>query len=65
MKHIALFLVDRQFPGVTLGKQIDKLGVRGSATGEISLDSVASHDHLLGGETGGVEKVGGSLSESG
>jgi alkylation response protein AidB-like acyl-CoA dehydrogenase len=64
MKHIALFLVDREFPGVTLGKKIDKLGVRGSATGEILLDDVfVPDDHLLGGETGGVEKVGGILSE--
>ncbi len=64
MQHIALFLVDRQFPGVTLGKQIDKLGVRASATGEIILDDVFVPDgHLLGGETGGVEKVGTILSE--
>ena len=64
MKHIALFLVDRQFPGVTLGKRIDKLGVRASATGEILLDDVFVPDgHLLGGETGGVEKVGTILSE--
>jgi alkylation response protein AidB-like acyl-CoA dehydrogenase len=64
MKHIALFLVDRQFPGVTLGKKIDKLGVRASATGEILLEDVFVPDgHLLGGETGGVEKVGGILSE--
>ena len=64
MKHIALFLVDRQSPGVTLGKQIHKLGVRASATGEIVLDDVFVPDgHLLGGETGGVEKVGTILSE--
>jgi butyryl-CoA dehydrogenase len=64
MKHIALFLVDRQLPGVTLGKRIDKLGIRASATGEIVLDGVVVPDsHLLGGETGGVEKVGGILSE--
>ena len=64
MKHIALFLVDREFPGVTLGKKIDKQGVRASATGEILLDDVVVPDgHLLGGETGGVEKVGGILSE--
>ena len=64
MKHIALFLVDRQFPGVTLGKTIDKLGVRASATGEIVLDGVlVPEGHLLGGETGGVEKVGTVLSE--
>ncbi len=64
MKHIALFLVDRRFPGVTLGKRIDKLGVRASATGEIVLDDVfVPAGHLLGGETGGVEKVGTILSE--
>lgn len=64
MKHIALFLVDRRFPGVTLGKTIDKLGVRASATGEIVLDGVVVPEgHLLGGETGGVEKVGTVLSE--
>jgi len=64
MKHIALFLVDRQFPGVTLGKQIDKQGIRASATGEIILDDVfVPGGHLLGGETGGVEKVGTILSE--
>jgi butyryl-CoA dehydrogenase len=64
MKHIALFLVDREFPGVTLGRTIDKLGVRASATGEIILDGVVvPESHLLGGETGGVEKVGGILSE--
>jgi butyryl-CoA dehydrogenase len=64
MKHIALFLVDRQSPGVTLGKQIEKLGTRASATGEILLDDVLVPDgHLLGGETGGAEKVGTILSE--
>jgi alkylation response protein AidB-like acyl-CoA dehydrogenase len=64
MKHIALFLVDRRFPGVTLGKQIEKLGVRASSTGEIILDDVVvPEEHLLGGETGGVEQVGGILSE--
>lgn len=64
MQHIALFLVDRAFSGVTLGKHIDKLGVRASATGEILLDGVVVPDgHLLGGETGGVEKVGTILSE--
>jgi butyryl-CoA dehydrogenase len=64
MKHIALFLVDRSFPGVTLGREIDKLGTRASATGEILLDDVFVPDtHLLGGETGGAEQVGAVLSE--
>ena len=65
MKHIALFLVDRhEMPGVTLGKRIEKMGVRAAHTGEIVLEDVrVPADHLLGGETGGVEKVGGILGE--
>ena len=65
MKHIALFLVDREtMPGVTLGKRIEKMSVRGSDTGEITLEDVrVPASHLLGGETGGVEKIGGILSE--
>jgi alkylation response protein AidB-like acyl-CoA dehydrogenase len=65
MKHIALFLVDRHaMPGVTLGKKIDKLGVRASETGEIILEDVrVPEPYLLGGETGGIEKIGGILSE--
>ncbi len=65
MKNIALFLVDRTTArGVTLGKKIDKMSVRASETGEILLEDVEVPDeHLLGGETGGVEKIGGILSE--
>ena len=64
MKNIALFLVDRSTPGVTLGKKIEKMSVRASETGEIRLDGVeVPGEHLLGGETGGVEKVGGILAE--
>ncbi|MFZ1058189.1 MAG: acyl-CoA dehydrogenase family protein [Candidatus Rokuibacteriota bacterium] len=65
MKHIALFLVDRHtMPGVTLGKKIEKMGVRASDTGEIILEDVrVPAENLLGGETGGIEKVGGILSE--
>jgi alkylation response protein AidB-like acyl-CoA dehydrogenase len=65
LKHIALFLVDpREMPGVVVGKKIDKISVRASDTGEITLDDVSlPSTHLLGGETGGVEKIGGILSE--
>ncbi len=65
MKNIALFLVDRHaMPGVTLGKKIEKMGVRASETGEITLEDVrVPSENLLGGETGGIEKVGGILSE--
>jgi alkylation response protein AidB-like acyl-CoA dehydrogenase len=65
MKSIALFLVDRRATrGVTLGKKIPKIAVRASETGEIVLDGAeVPGEHLLGGETGGVEKVGTVLSE--
>jgi len=65
LRHVALFLVDpREMPGVVIGKKIDKMAVRASDTGEISLEDVrVPASHLLGGETGGVEKIGGILSE--
>jgi butyryl-CoA dehydrogenase len=65
MKNIALFLLDRaSMRGITLGKAIEKMSVRASVTGEILLDDVEVPDeHCLGGETGGVEKVGTILSE--
>jgi len=65
LKHIALFLVDRRaMPGVVMGKKIDKMAVRASETGEIALEDVrVPAANLLGGETGGVEKIGGILSE--
>jgi alkylation response protein AidB-like acyl-CoA dehydrogenase len=65
MKNIALFLVDRAtMRGVSLGKKIEKMAVRASETGEIVLDGVeVPADYLLGGETGGVEKIGTILSE--
>jgi benzylmalonyl-CoA dehydrogenase len=65
MKNIALFLLDRStMRGITLGKAIDKMAVRASVTGEILLEDVeVPADHLLGGETDGVEKIGSILSE--
>src|SRR5262244_917076 len=65
MKSIALFLLDRAaMRGITLGKSIEKMSVRASVTGEILLEDVeVPAEHVLGGETGGVEKIGGILSE--
>src|SRR5256886_963320 len=61
LNGIALFLLDRgAMRGITLGKAIDKMSVRASVTGEILLEDVeVPAEHLLGGETGGVEKIGG------
>jgi len=65
MKSIALFLLDRKtMRGITLGKRIDKMAVRASETGEILLEDVeVPAEHLLGGETGGVEQIGAILAE--
>jgi benzylmalonyl-CoA dehydrogenase len=65
MANIALFLLDRTaMRGITLGKPIDKMAVRASATGEILLEDVeVPPEYLLGGETGGAEKIGGILAE--
>src|SRR5205814_5070012 len=65
MKNIALFLLDRaSMRGITLGKAIEKMSVRASVTGEILLEDVeVPAEHCLGGETGGVDKVGTILSE--
>jgi alkylation response protein AidB-like acyl-CoA dehydrogenase len=65
LKNIALFLLDRRaMRGITLGKAIDKMAVRASVTGEILLeDVVVPGDHLLGGDTGGVDKIGSILAE--
>ena len=65
LKNIALFLLDRaSMRGITLGKPIDKIAVRGSVTGEILLDDVEVPDeHCLGGDTGGAEKIGTILAE--
>ena len=65
MGNIALFLLDRAtMRGITVGKTIDKMSVRASETGEILLDDVeVPPEHLLGGESGGVEKVGTILAD--
>src|SRR5713226_2211981 len=65
LKPIALFLVDpKTMPGVVQGRKIAKMSVRASDTGEIALEDVrVPADHVLGGENGGVEKIGGILSE--
>jgi alkylation response protein AidB-like acyl-CoA dehydrogenase len=65
LKNIALFLLDRAtMRGISLGKPIDKMAVRASVTGEILLEDVeVPEEHLLGGETGGVDKISGILAE--
>jgi alkylation response protein AidB-like acyl-CoA dehydrogenase len=64
LKNIALFLVDASNPGFSVGRPIEKLGVRSSLTSEISLDDCeVPADALLGAEGEGVRNVGSLLSE--
>lgn len=47
-KGISCFIVDRNAPGVTVGKKEDKLGIRASSTCPIHFeDVVVSERHLL------------------
>ncbi len=56
--------MDARNPGYSVGRPIEKLGVRSSLTSEIILDDCrVPEDALLGGEGEGVKNVGGVLSE--
>ncbi|HOB68476.1 MAG TPA: acyl-CoA dehydrogenase family protein [Syntrophorhabdaceae bacterium] len=51
---ISAFFVERDYPGVTIGKSEDKMGMRGSDITEIIFDNVRlSKDNLLGKEGDG------------
>ncbi|MBW8012398.1 MAG: acyl-CoA dehydrogenase [Chloroflexi bacterium] len=63
-KGIDLFLVEKNMPGLKVGRQIDKLGVRGSETSELILDDVkVPSDNLLGEEGTGFKNLGEILAE--
>ncbi|HBY99204.1 MAG: acyl-CoA dehydrogenase family protein [Ardenticatenaceae bacterium] len=52
-KGVDLFLVEKSSPGVSVGKQIKKLGVRASETAELILEDVrVPATNLLGGSEG-------------
>lgn len=64
LANIALFLVDARTPGYSVGRPIEKLGVRASLTSEVAFQGCrVGPDALLGGEGEGVRNVGGILSE--
>jgi hypothetical protein len=48
-KGITCFVVDRDAPGLTIGKKEDKLGIRASGTCPLTFEDVRVHkDHILG-----------------
>jgi alkylation response protein AidB-like acyl-CoA dehydrogenase len=63
-KGIDMFLVEKGTPGFSVGRQIDKLGVRASETSEVILeDVVVPLENLLGEEGTGFKNLGGILGE--
>jgi alkylation response protein AidB-like acyl-CoA dehydrogenase len=54
-KHddISCFIVERSWPGVSVGRTDDKMGVRGVDTGELQLDGVRVPSENVVGEVGG------------
>jgi alkylation response protein AidB-like acyl-CoA dehydrogenase len=56
-RGITAFLVERDFPGVTVGKKEDKLGIRASSTVELILDDVHVPDPNVLGAVGAGYKV--------
>lgn len=64
ISDIALFLVDADNPGFSVGKPIEKLGVRSSLTSEVQFDDChVPEDALLGGENEGIRNLGGILAQ--
>jgi len=63
-KGIELFLVEKQTPGVSVGKRIEKLGTRGAETSEVILDDVrVPLENRLGEHGTGFRHLGRTLAE--
>jgi len=63
-KAIDMFLVERERPGVSIGKDIAKMGVRGLGTGELILeDCRVPAENLFGQEGTGFRNLQGILEE--
>jgi alkylation response protein AidB-like acyl-CoA dehydrogenase len=64
IKGVNFFLVERNTLGLTIGRTIEKLGVRGTATTELSLNNVTiPKENLLGVQGQGVKDLLGILGE--
>lgn len=63
-KGITCFLVDRDRPGLTVGKHEDKLGIRASSTCPVHFDAVRVHKSAILGQPGhGYKYAIGTLNE--
>jgi butyryl-CoA dehydrogenase len=56
-KHLTAFLVERTFPGVTVGPEEKKLGIKGSSTTSIIMESARVPVENLLGEVGKGHKI--------
>jgi alkylation response protein AidB-like acyl-CoA dehydrogenase len=65
MKGLSFFLVEKGTPGFSSGQILDKLGARGTVTGEVIFDNVwVPSENFLGTEPGqGIAEVGEIFSE--
>jgi isovaleryl-CoA dehydrogenase len=55
-RGITAFLIDRDMPGFSVAQRLDKLGMRGSSTGELIFDDVyVPNENILGQLDGGVQ----------
>jgi alkylation response protein AidB-like acyl-CoA dehydrogenase len=64
-RGISVFVVERDFPGFSIGKIEHKMGMRGSPTGEVILDDcIVPAENLIGEEGAGFTYAMGALDES-
>jgi alkylation response protein AidB-like acyl-CoA dehydrogenase len=65
-KGLSAFIVDKDLPGVKVGRKEDKVGLRGANTGELVFDGAElTKDNLLGQEGGGLAIAMKTVSETG
>ncbi len=63
-KGIDMFLVEKGMPGLSVGKRIEKMGVRASETSEVILENVrVPIENLLGQQGTGFKNLGAILAE--
>ncbi|HJW83310.1 MAG TPA: acyl-CoA dehydrogenase family protein, partial [Anaerolineae bacterium] len=63
-KGIDMFLVEKGMPGLSVGRRIDKMGVRASETSELILENVrVPGENLLGQQGTGFKNLGAILAE--
>ncbi len=61
-RGITAFVVERGFPGFSVGSRLDKMGMRGSGTAELIFDDCeVPATNVLGQENGGVKVLMGGL----